>query len=238
METRTEPLGKTIDDLMARVQVSQPSPDSSPRSGSSELAEQADALARASIPARHRETFRANPRNGSPWWTSGPRELLDKRDRAYECLLARGGSVLLIGRRGTGKTQLALELASRLVCDVPIVRRTPTSALVAYHVLQDLFDDEKLSWRTVSDEPAGLRKARDTALLVLDEIQERYETAWEDRALTLLFDYRYREMLRTILVANVEAAHLAEKLPASIVSRMGEIGMVIDCDWPSFRGAR
>lgn len=106
----------------------------------------------------------------------------------------------------------------------------------SYRVLGELFRDEK---RTFGGQESRAASPIDTAsaveLLVLDEIQERFETAWEDRELTMLFDRRYRELKRTILIGNLALKDAPQKLPASMWSRMVECALVLECDWPSYR---
>lgn len=145
----------------------------------------------------------------------------------------------MLGPRGTGKTQFAVELGLRLAtCEVlapPHGRRISQK----YRVLGELFAEEKASWRSDDKDACGpLRRTADDALLVLDEIQERTESSWEDTELTMLFDRRYQDMQRTVLIANLDLAGFRAKMPGSIYSRIVETGLVVECDWPSFRGAR
>ena len=72
-------------------------------------------------------------------------------------------------------------------------------------------------------------------LLILDEIQERGETPFEDRLLTHVIDARYAAMKPTILIANLSKSDLAESLGKSIVDRARENGKSIEFTWPSYR---
>ena len=74
-------------------------------------------------------------------------------------------------------------------------------------------------------------------LLVIDELQERGETAFEDRLLTHLIDARYGAMRPTIIIANLTAKELGETLGPSIVDRVFEDGKRIDFTWDSYRRA-
>lgn len=157
----------------------------------------------------------------------------DSRDSAWKALQARGGCVVLLGPRGTGKTQLAIELA--LQAARRGLERFEGGQM--YRVLGELFRDEKRTFggsEVRTNTPIDLASAAE--LLVLDEIQERFETDWEDRELTMLFDRRYRELRRTILIANLTLQDAAKKLPASMWSRLIECSLVLECNWPSFRG--
>ncbi len=187
---------------------------------------------------RHRERLelaaRAKAERTDDWHLDRKGRQFDARGRAWTALQARGGCVVLLGPRGTGKTQLAIELA------LQAARRglDRFEGNQAYRVLGELFRDEK---RTFGGSEPRTSSPIDTAsaveLLVLDEIQERFETDWEDRELTMLFDRRYREMRRTILIGNIALKDAPQKLPASMWSRMVESALVLECDWPSFRSA-
>lgn len=76
---------------------------------------------------------------------------------------------------------------------------------------------------------------RKPSLLVIDEVQERGETAWEDRILTNLVDKRYGDGTDTLLIANLKPAALAENLGTSIADRLRETGGIIEATWGSFR---
>ncbi len=75
-------------------------------------------------------------------------------------------------------------------------------------------------------------------LLVIDEIQQRGETEFENRLLAYLIDRRYGDMLDTILIGNLTPTALADSLDPSIVDRLRETGGIIECTWPSFRGTK
>ena len=72
-------------------------------------------------------------------------------------------------------------------------------------------------------------------LLVLDEVQVRNDTVWEDNALTYLLDRRYGEQRSTILISNLSVDSFVKSIGDSIVSRLEESGAVIVCNWESFR---
>ena len=155
------------------------------------------------------------------------------RESAWRALQEPDGCVLLLGPRGVGKTQLAIELS--LQAARKGLTRFPGSQM--YRVLAELFRDEKRTFgASEGQRVTPIDRASDVGLLVLDEIQERFESAWEDRELTMLFDRRYRDMRRTILLANLTVVDAPKRLPASMWSRIVECGVVIECNWPSFRG--
>lgn len=84
-------------------------------------------------------------------------------------------------------------------------------------------------------ELAVIRRLASPWLLVIDEIQERPDTDFEKRCLTLLVDMRYGDRKPTILIGNVEPDNLADILPDSIIDRTNEDGGCLHLNWGSFR---
>lgn len=138
--------------------------------------------------------------------------------------IMQDGIVVLYGSRGGGKTRMAAELA------VMVGNSRYRTAMRIFVDIRATF--RKSSERSESDILDGLIR---TDLLVIDEIQERGETAFEDRLLTHLIDARYSEMKPTILIANLQKKDLAASLGKSIVDRARENGKSIEFDWPSYR---
>ncbi len=174
---------------------------------------------RAGFPLRH---LRAKVPDGTPWAAA--------RNRAYGLTRDLSGSlVVLWGPRGTGKTQLALEVA-----------RTVAAEKCLYRKASDIFRELRYTYRSsaTQGEKDVFESFVRPFLLVIDEAQERGETDFEDRVLTQIVDRRYDAMLHTIIISNLTREALAKSLGSSIVSRAHEIGEVIECAWPSFREAR
>lgn len=165
--------------------------------------------------------------------------------RVYE-MIGTGATACIIGPRGTGKTQLATEIARRVnrhKCDQWRKRREhahswePSPQAVYVHVME-IFMAIKATYQ--SDATQGERQSLDRFIrprvLVIDEVQERGETDWENRMLTYILDKRYQQGRDTLLLANMKPTDIQDKLGASIVSRMQETGGIVECNWPSFRG--
>jgi len=134
------------------------------------------------------------------------------------------GIVVLYGKRGGGKTRMAAELA------VVVGGSQYRTAMRFFLEVRATFRrDAMRSEMEVIDELAT------APLLILDEIQERGETAFEDRLLTHVIDARYAAMKPTILIANLTKSELSQALGDSIVSRATENGISIEFNWPSYR---
>jgi hypothetical protein len=134
------------------------------------------------------------------------------------------GIVVLYGKRGGGKTRMAAELALMVGSS-------------QYRTAMRFFLEVRSTFRKGSErsEMEVIDELAKADLLILDEIQERGETAFEDRLLTHVIDARYSAMKPTILIANLAKSDLAESLGKSIVDRARENGKSIEFNWPSYR---
>lgn len=140
--------------------------------------------------------------------------------------ISDGGIIALIGPRGTGKTRLAAEAMRNAA---------PREGIYATAMALFLRIRETFGKKSRESEADIVRELSKCPLLILDEIQERGNTPWEDRLLTHIMDARYGAMRPTIIIANLTAEALAEQLGESIVSRLHETGGVLEIDGPSHR---
>ena len=174
-------------------------------------------LAKSEIPARHRN-IPPSELKGAPWL---------KLKSEIETRIGDGCIVALVGRRGTGKTQLAVEIAKA-------VAMAGKPAL--YVTAMDFFLAIKECYReTGGSERKVIKNYSSPALLIIDEVQERGETPWEDRLLTHLVDRRYQAQKDTILISNQNQDAFRKAIGDSISSRIVETGGVADCDWDTYR---
>lgn len=134
------------------------------------------------------------------------------------------GIVVLYGKRGGGKTRMAAELAHMVGGS-----QYRTAMRFFLEVRSTFRKNSERSEMEIIDELTG------ADLLILDEIQERGETPFEDRLLTHVIDARYSAMRPTVLIANLAKNDLAESLGKSIVDRARENGKSIEFNWPSYR---
>ena len=133
----------------------------------------------------------------------------------------------MIGPRGTGKTQIAVDaMVSSCGHDRQALY---CKAMELFLLLREAKNTEGGSELRVL---SGFLSPR---LLVIDEVGERGETDFEDRMLVYVIDKRYDAMLDTILIANMTEPAFRETMGPSISDRLREAGGVIVCDWESFR---
>lgn len=171
-------------------------------------------MEKSNLPHRHRQPVEAR---GEGWISL----LARVEDKAYS-----GFIIALCGSRGTGKTQLAATIA-----------KTYAGAGKAplYATAMGFFLDIKESFEGKRSEKAVIDAYCGPSLLILDELQERGETPWEDRLLTHLIDRRYGAMRDTLLITNQNQTKFLDAIGNSVASRIVETGGVAFCDWPSYR---
>lgn len=180
---------------------------------------QVNQLEKQGFPKRHLEApyrFAANGRGSFPEVYRQVTDLI--RDR-------NGTLIALIGPRGTGKTQLAVDVAVRwFEAGLPKPRYVRAWDLVAW--LREASNDGKWTGASVTNWQI-------CPLLVIDEIGKLRDSEWTDLVLEHLLDVRYGKGLDTMLVSNAYQCHggnpsepFAELMGLSIVNRIHETGQV------------
>lgn len=184
-------------------------------------------------PWRHRRALQdAVDTRGSPWlqWDEDATQALTG---ATEKLVEGDALLVLLGPRGTGKTQAAVELS--LYLDLHLKGIDPSYITTHYYSpLGELLNKEKASWSDKGME-SPLKRAKTCGLLVLDEIQESTASDWERQTLTLLVDDRYRNMKRTMLIGNLSQKGLSDFLSDSVRSRIKETGSIVEMAGKRYR---
>lgn len=176
-----------------------------------------------------------------------------------------GAIVVLIGPRGTGKTQIAAEVARdfagrqldaedasaeaarsgrRVSVSVPALAMTYQKAARYFGRCKELYANVGTINAEVRQREIDILRGYD--LVIFDELQE---AADDDRRvgfgkiLTDIVDLRYSAQKPTLLISNhydeanpKDRSAIEAFLGASIVSRMNQTGGFVVCDWESFRG--
>ena len=170
----------------------------------------------AGIPKRHakRQDFA-----GEQWKA----KLASMRER-----IGTGFIVALVGTRGVGKTQMGVEMVEAQIESLRSAQFTTA---------MDVFLSIKASFRRDAsvDERQIVEDYCRPKFLVIDEVQERAESAWEDRILTHIINTRYNDEKDTLLIGNITPEAFKEAMGNSVVSRLIETGGIMSCDWESFR---
>lgn len=142
---------------------------------------------------------------------------------------AKGGAVVgLCGSRGPGKTHMACAL---------VLEHCRNLVAARYCTAMDFFLAIKSQYaKRDGDEAFAERQFFEPELLVIDEIQVRGETSWEDVRLTALIDRRYANLKTTVIATNLDKAALRTSAGDSIADRFFDGGGLIECTWQSLRG--
>lgn len=173
-------------------------------------------ITEAQIPKRHNRDIEAT---GSKW------------DEKFSTLKGRLGSGFLhalAGTQGTGKTQMGACLIRAAALKLWSCRFS--TAMDFFIELKGTFDDD-----SKITEAQAIARFTKPKLLVLDEMDERSESAWENRLIFYMVNKRYNEEKDTLLISRRDKDVFLSSLGESIQSRMQETGSVMVCDWQSFR---
>lgn len=176
------------------------------------------------VPALHAQT--EPDMNADPKWYEIVRESRAK--------LGTGMLLAYVGPRGTGKSKAAVSVVKQ-ACLIADRRGETTRRPALYTKTMELFLDVRAAFNKEQAERDAVRPFIECGLLVMDEVQERGGTEWEDRILNYVIDKRYDFQRDTILITNLTTGEFAENVGASIVSRMVEKGKVHTFNIPSFR---
>lgn len=148
--------------------------------------------------------------------------------------MRRGGCVLLTGDRGRGKTHLATLIGCEwLAWGLGWPRYWRAADLFADQ--RRWFDRKVNEWGSAIPEPLG--QARECDLLVLDEVQERVGSDYEQAELVRLLDTRYAEIRPTVLITNRTPKEAITTIGPSAFDRLKEGGGIVECNWPNMRDA-
>jgi DNA replication protein DnaC len=164
------------------------------------------------LPPRH---FNTDPKDYHPKWAKTRDTIIEK--------LGSGFLILVIGNRNTGKTQLAVETAFAAHGQQRSVR---------FATAWDMFDRLKQSFTT--GETRYKSTLNTTRYLIIDEIDKRIRSDWENGALFELINLRYNRELDTLLLGNLQPDQLNEHLGPSIIRRINETGTTFLVDWPPY----
>ena len=174
-------------------------------------------------PERHvAASLDKNAAGGSPAW--------QEKLAALALRLANNpGSMLgFVGNRGTGKTQMAVELMRQATA----AERSAlfTSAIGFFLKIKASFAKDARQ-----TELEVLQEFFRPHLLVIDEIGKRGDSAWEDNLLFELLNRRYNAMKDTVIISNMPKGEFEDYIKDSLTSRINETGGLVEFNWSSFR---
>lgn len=144
----------------------------------------------------------------------------------------RGRSLVLTGGPGTGKTHLACAIAHAAIGE----HLTETRYITAAEMMRRI--KETYRQGATSTESAVIASFAGVELLIVDEIGVQTGSEHEKTLLFEVLDARYRNLLPTILLSNLDGEELEAFLGQRVMDRYRECGTVLPFDWESYRGRR
>ena len=127
-----------------------------------------------------------------------------------------------MGPIGTGKTHLAVAILRTLHLDWPLDEQRDYPASLLVNVVE-LVGQIIASWKRGESEPRLYRQAKETQLLILDDLGLETDAEWAARQLYELINYRYECELPLIVTTNAAIKDLTERLGARTISRLTEM---------------
>jgi DNA replication protein DnaC len=146
----------------------------------------------------------------------------------FSSIGAQGAGLILCGKLGTGKTHLALAIASEVV---------KTGVECKYINLLDLIRWVRSSWKDGGlNEHQILNQISNYGLLIIDEIGVQNGTENEKTILFDIINSRYENMLPTIIISNLSVEEISQLISERSVDRITDGGGgTLVFDWGSYR---
>ena len=211
--TELEPVTKILENLDTTVQETPSEPLQSRENMTKALS-----LWKASgITERHRD-FKPED-STSDVWTEQWNKLKN--------FIGNGVLAIILGQRGAGKSQMAV-CAIRESCK-HLKSAKYIKALNFFLAIRASYKDKTVTEDQVVQEFSA------PFLLVIDAVENRGETSFENILLNHLIDMRYDRCKDTILISNQNEKDFAASMGPSIVDRIHECGIKIICNQKSFR---
>jgi DNA replication protein DnaC len=141
--------------------------------------------------------------------------------------LRTGGSLILSGQPGTGKSHLAGAVLQAIL----------PQHVGAYVTLMDLIRALRDTWRRDSamTESQLLAKLEAIPLLVIDEVGVQYGTDGERSIMFDVLDRRYRNMRPSILMTNLSKDEFRVAIGDRVFDRLTEVARWVPFEWASYR---
>lgn len=146
--------------------------------------------------------------------------------------LAEGGSLVLTGGPGTGKTHLACAVANAVIEQHLASAGFGTVAGLLRHIKDTYRKDSQKSEQDAIDDLVSPR------LLVVDEVGVQVGSEHEKLLMFEVLNARYQSLRPTILISNLSGGELEAFLGQRLMDRYRECGSVLAFDWQSHRGTK
>lgn len=163
--------------------------------------------------------------------TAGQKRAREIATRYVEAFPARGASLILCGKPGTGKTHLACAIGHAL---------TDQQHSVAFGTVLSVIRHIKDTYRKDSErsETEAVDDMLSPELLILDEVGAQLGTEHEKLLLFEIINERYQGCKPTILISNLTREELGQYMGDRVMDRFRESGAIVAFDWASHRGRK
>ena len=152
---------------------------------------------------------------------------------AREVLAGSGETLILTGKKGTGKTHLAAAIGVQIQEQLGGVIFTTTNDMLT-RIRHGMKDDTE--WN-------AMKPFRDARLLILDEVGQNIDSQAARRWMFDILNHRYAEMLPTVLISNLPLKSSEPNVPGLdqvlgpyLIDRLKEGYQAVAFDWESYRG--
>lgn len=149
-------------------------------------------------------------------------------DKFQKTISETGGGLIFSGKVGTGKTHLALSIGRHLA---------NIGVYTLYISLSDLVREVRATWKGDGHEDFVFRKYQQCDLLIIDEVGVQAGSENERNILFEIIDGRYKDMLPTIVISNLEREKICDMISERSVDRITQGGALVPFTWKSERGA-
>lgn len=148
------------------------------------------------------------------------REYIERR------LWREGRGLIIVGPVGTGKTHLASAIVHELA---------KQDIFVLFVFVPDFLDEIRETYDEEYDEEEDkFELAKNARVLVLDDLGTERITEWTKEKITQLINYRYNNILPTIITTNLIGKELIDRIGERAYSRLVgvcEIIPIVGDDW-------
>lgn len=146
----------------------------------------------------------------------------------FDSNFQKGNNLIFSGNVGTGKTHLATAIAKYIMHNNSVI----------YISTMDFICEVRSTWKKDAEfsETEVKNKFKKANLLIIDEIGVQFGTEAEIIQLFDILDYRYREVLPTILITNLNLEGIKKVLGERVFDRLKDSSKLIIFNWESQRG--